>query len=67
LAWQNELLDNSEDMMFWKYVDPSFAHLLDPNFMGYPSTKTVTHQDSGTSFDMPVAPSNRWSRTTTVS
>jgi maltooligosyltrehalose trehalohydrolase len=31
-------------------------HLLDPNFMGYPSKKTVTHQDSGASFDMPVAP-----------
>jgi 1,4-alpha-glucan branching enzyme len=55
-AWQDELLNKSEDMMVWKYADANFAHLLDPYFNGYPATKTVTHVDSGASFDMPVAP-----------
>src|SRR5205823_6925075 len=44
-AWQDELLNKSEDMMFWKYVDANFAHLLDPNFSGYPATKTVRSEE----------------------
>ena len=55
-AWQDELLNKSEDMMVWKYVDANFAHLLDPFFNGYPGMKTVVHTDTGKSFDMPVAP-----------
>ena len=55
-AWQDELLNKSEDMMRWNYVDENFAHLLDPYFNGYPATKTVVHQSSGSSFEMPVAP-----------
>jgi 1,4-alpha-glucan branching enzyme len=55
-VWQDELLNKSEDMMVWKYVDANFAHLLDPFFNGCPGTKNVVHTDTGESFDMPVAP-----------
>jgi maltooligosyltrehalose trehalohydrolase len=55
-AWQDELLNKAEDMMTWKYADAYFAHRLDPYFNGYPASKTVVHEDSGASFDMPVAP-----------
>jgi 1,4-alpha-glucan branching enzyme len=55
-AWQDDLLNKSEDMMVGQYADANFAHLLDPYFSGYPASKTVTHLDSGASFSMPVAP-----------
>ena len=54
-AWQDDLLNKAEDMMTWKYVDANFAHLLDPTFSGYPSTKTVENA-AGNPVDMPVAP-----------
>ena len=36
-------------------MDANFAHLLDPNFSGYPDTKTVDNA-AGNPVDMPVAP-----------
>ena len=54
-VWQDELLNKSEDMMTWKYADAEFAHLLDPSFNGYPSTKAVVNA-AGAPVDMPVAP-----------
>ncbi|MGH9452497.1 MAG: alpha-amylase family glycosyl hydrolase [Terriglobia bacterium] len=54
-AWQDDLLNKSEDMMQWNYVDANFAHLLDPLFSGYPDTKTVDNA-AGDPVDMPVAP-----------
>jgi maltooligosyltrehalose trehalohydrolase len=54
-AWTDELLDKSEDMMQWNYVDDNFAHILDPNFDGYPATTTVV-DSTGAAIAMPVAP-----------
>ena len=54
-AWQDDLLNKSEDMVRWNYADANFAHLLDPRFSGYPDTKTVNNA-AGAPVDMPVAP-----------
>ena len=54
-AWQDDLLNKSEDMVRWDYVDQGFAHLLDPSFGGYPDKKTVMNA-AGEATDMPVAP-----------
>jgi maltooligosyltrehalose trehalohydrolase len=54
-AWQDDLLNKSEDMIKWNYTDANFAHLLDPNFSNYPATKTV-NDSAGAAVDMPVAP-----------
>ena len=54
-AWQDDLLNKSEDMVTWHYADANFAHLLDPYFSGYPATKTVV-DSAGNAVDMPVAP-----------
>ncbi|HVP46329.1 MAG TPA: alpha-amylase family glycosyl hydrolase [Bryobacteraceae bacterium] len=54
-AWQDDLLNKSEDMVTWHYADANFAHLLDPYFSGYPATKAVV-DSGGNAVDMPVAP-----------
>ncbi len=51
-CWQNSLLDKANDMASHRYVDASFAHLLDPEFIGYPSE--YTNPATGDSF--PTAP-----------
>jgi maltooligosyltrehalose trehalohydrolase len=54
-AWQDDLLNKAEDMAQWTYVNDDFAHILDPTFQGYPSTKRVV-DSAGAAVDMPVAP-----------
>jgi maltooligosyltrehalose trehalohydrolase len=54
-AWQDDLLNKSEDMVANNYADANFAHLLDTSFNGYPATKSVNNA-AGTAVDMPVAP-----------
>lgn len=54
-AWTNDLLDKAENMIQNNYVDDNFAHILDPNFSGYPSTQTVV-DSVGNVVRMPVAP-----------
>jgi 1,4-alpha-glucan branching enzyme len=54
-AWTDELLNKSEDMIQWNYVDDNFAHILDPNFDGYPASTTVVDAN-GAPIQMPVAP-----------
>jgi 1,4-alpha-glucan branching enzyme len=51
-AWQNGLLDRSRDMARWNYVSEQFAHLLDPEFLGYPNE----FRNSATGESFPVAP-----------
>jgi 1,4-alpha-glucan branching enzyme len=51
-AWQNGLLDKARDMARWGYVNESYAHLLDPEFLGYPSAYT----NPATGDTLPVAP-----------
>jgi 1,4-alpha-glucan branching enzyme len=51
-AWQNGLLDRSRDMARWNYVSENFAHLLDPEFLGYPNE----FRNSATGESFPVAP-----------
>jgi len=54
-VWQDELLNKVENMAQYQYADDAFAHLLDPNFSGYPATKTV-NDAQGNPVTMPVAP-----------
>ncbi len=54
-AWQDDLLNKSEDMIQSSSADQDFAHLLDLNWSGYPQTKTVV-DDQGNPVEMPVAP-----------
>jgi maltooligosyltrehalose trehalohydrolase len=54
-AWQDDLLNKSENMIQSSSADQDFAHLLDVSFSGYPQTKTVV-DDQGNPVDMPVAP-----------
>jgi 1,4-alpha-glucan branching enzyme len=54
-VWQDELLNKAENMATFHYADDNFAHLLDPNFSGYPNTKQVT-DSGGNPVAMPVAP-----------
>lgn len=51
-TWQNALLDRSRDMLRWNYVSEHLAHLLDPEFMGYPNE----YQNPATGDRFPVAP-----------
>lgn len=51
-AWQNGLLDRARDMARWGYVNESFAHCLDPEFLGFPNE--FRNPATGESF--PVAP-----------
>jgi 1,4-alpha-glucan branching enzyme len=51
-CWQNGLLDRARDMARWNYVDQRIAHLLDPQFIGYPAD--YTNPATGDTF--PVAP-----------
>jgi 1,4-alpha-glucan branching enzyme len=51
-SWQNGLLDRARDMARWNYVGEQFAHLLDPEFLGFPNE--FRNPASGESF--PVAP-----------
>ncbi len=51
-AWQNGLLDRARDMARWNYAGEQFAHLLDPEFLGFPNE--FRNPASGESF--PVAP-----------
>jgi 1,4-alpha-glucan branching enzyme len=51
-AWQNNLLDLSRNMAKNAFVNETFAHQLDPEFMGYPAE--YHNPDSGDTF--PVAP-----------
>jgi 1,4-alpha-glucan branching enzyme len=54
-AWQDGLLNQAEAIVGGAQVTDSFAHQLDPNFIGYPATKTVVNA-AGQPVDMPVAP-----------
>jgi maltooligosyltrehalose trehalohydrolase len=54
-AWQDDLLNQSEDMIQSSSADQDFAHLLDVNWSGYPQTKTVV-DDQGNPVEMPVSP-----------
>ena len=54
-AWQDDLLNKSEDMLRNNYVDANFARLLDTGLSNYPATKTVVNA-AGAAVDMPVAP-----------
>lgn len=38
-TWQDNLLNKAADMAKFQFVDDSFAHLLDPSFLGYPNTR----------------------------
>jgi 1,4-alpha-glucan branching enzyme len=49
-TWQDALLNKAADMAHYRYVDESFAHLLDTRFIGYPDTREVN------GVPMPVAP-----------
>lgn len=51
-AWQNGVLDRARDMARWNYVSQHFAHLLDPEFLGYPNE----YHDPATGESFPVAP-----------
>ena len=51
-AWQNGLLDRARDMARWNYAGEQFAHLLDPEFLGFPNE--FRNPANGESF--PVAP-----------
>jgi 1,4-alpha-glucan branching enzyme len=51
-CWQNALFDEAWNMAKYRYANERFAHLLDPQFVGYPSG--YTNPATGDSF--PVAP-----------
>ena len=38
-TWQDALLNKAEDMAQHRYVDDTFAHLLDPYYSGYPASR----------------------------
>jgi maltooligosyltrehalose trehalohydrolase len=54
-AWQNGLLSLAEGVAGGDALDDSYAHQLDPSFMGYPST-TAAVDAAGNAIQMPVAP-----------
>ncbi|MGC2695216.1 MAG: hypothetical protein WA738_05435, partial [Candidatus Angelobacter sp.] len=54
-AWQDDLLNKAEAIAGGATVDDSFAHQLDPGFIGYPDKKTVVNAAGGP-VDMSVAP-----------
>jgi 1,4-alpha-glucan branching enzyme len=51
-AWQNGFLDRTRDMARWNYVSEHLGHLLDPEFLGYPSE----YRNPVTGDTFPVAP-----------
>ncbi|HEY5958538.1 MAG TPA: alpha-amylase family glycosyl hydrolase [Polyangiaceae bacterium] len=51
-CWQNQLMDKCADTAIWRYVDANLAFLLDPEFIGYPSS----YQNPNTGDSFPVAP-----------
>jgi 1,4-alpha-glucan branching enzyme len=51
-CWQNGLLDRARDMAQRNYLDQNIAHLLDPQFIGYPTD----YSNPATSDSFPVAP-----------
>jgi 1,4-alpha-glucan branching enzyme len=51
-CWQNGLLDEARAMAKSSHVRESFAHQLDPNFLGY----AAEYQNPGTGERFPVAP-----------
>ncbi len=51
-CWQNGLLDYAREMARHHFVNEHFAHLLDPEYLGY--VNTFTNTATGESF--PVAP-----------
>jgi 1,4-alpha-glucan branching enzyme len=51
-CWQNGLMNRARDMGTWGYVSAEFAHLLDPEFVGYPSE----YHNPATGETLPVAP-----------
>ncbi|HVZ16974.1 MAG TPA: alpha-amylase family glycosyl hydrolase [Terriglobales bacterium] len=54
-SWQNGLLDLTERAVSSGNVTADYPHQLDPSFLRYPNTKTVT-DGLGNPVDMPVAP-----------
>jgi maltooligosyltrehalose trehalohydrolase len=54
-AWQDDLLNKAQAIVGGAPVDDSFAHQLDPGFVGYPGTKMVVNA-AGQPVAMPVAP-----------
>jgi 1,4-alpha-glucan branching enzyme len=54
-AWQNGLLSLAESVAGGAAPQDSYAHQLDPSFMGYPST-TAAVDAAGNAIRMPVAP-----------
>jgi len=54
-AWQDGLLNLAESVAEGAPVSDSYAHQLDPSFMGYPAT-TGAVDTKGTAIQMPVAP-----------
>lgn len=54
-AWQDDLLNKAEAIVSGAPVEDSFAHQLDPRFVGYPDSKTVMNA-VGKPVNMPVAP-----------
>jgi maltooligosyltrehalose trehalohydrolase len=54
-AWQDGLLNLAEDVAGGSAVTDSYAHQLDPDFMGYPAT-TAAVDAAGNAIQMPVAP-----------
>jgi 1,4-alpha-glucan branching enzyme len=54
-AWQNGLLYLAESVAGGAAPQDSYAHQLDPSFMGYPST-TAAVDSAGNAVQMPVAP-----------
>lgn len=54
-AWQNGLLYLAESVAGGAAPKDSYAHQLDPSFMGYPSTNSAV-DSAGNPIQMPVAP-----------
>jgi 1,4-alpha-glucan branching enzyme len=51
-CWQNGLFDEAWNMAKYRYVGERFAHLLDPQFVGY----LTQHDSSATGDSFPIAP-----------
>lgn len=51
-CWQNSLMDKAADTAYWNYIDPGFAFLLDPVFIGYPDK----YKNPASGEEFPVAP-----------
>jgi 1,4-alpha-glucan branching enzyme len=51
-CWQNQLMDKAADTAYYRYMNPGFAFLLDPEFIGYPTK----YDNPATGETFPVAP-----------